>query len=271
MIEVNRTRRKIDFKKFKNRHAEQTDFDELIDEPFNLYENGELALSYVIPEENLEPLRLACKTIKYQTEFRQSGLKTTSRVFGYEPRKTLRKDYCSSTSLSRDFPKQNNIILKGAGIVGKNYQKANPALYDKHIAETEEKVGSDWKIHDAPFTSGIINENNPLKYHFDSGNYKNVWSGMVVFKEGITGGYLSMPEFGIGIALRDKSILYFDGQGILHGVTPIKRISKQSKRYSIVYYSLKGMWNCLPLNDEMIRIRKLRSEREERRSKSNRT
>ena len=80
-----------------------------------------------------------------------------------------------------------------------------------------------------------------------------------------------MPEFGIGIALRDKSILYFDGQGILHGVTPIKRISKQSKRYSIVYYSLKGMWNCLPLNDEMIRIRKLRSEREERRSKSNRT
>lgn len=267
-MKVKAVRRKIDLKAYKNRHAQESDYDTLIDEPFDLYENNNLILSYVLPDENLEPLRLACKTIKYVTDFRQSGLKTTSRVFGYEPRKVLRKDFCSSTSIGRDFPRQNDIILKGAKIVANNYQKINPNLYAQHMAETEHKVGTDWKIHNAPFTSGIINENNPLKYHFDAGNYRNVWSGMVVFKEGITGGFLSLPEFGIGVALQDKSILFFDGQGILHGVTPIQRLSKQSKRYSIVYYSLKGMWNCLPLDDEIIRIRKLRSEREWRRSKS---
>jgi len=266
-MRIDGTRRKLDFKAYRHRHAVEADYETLIDEPFNLYEDGKLALSYVIPEDNLEPLRLACKTIKYTKNFRQGGLKTTSRVFGYEPRKVLRKDYCSVTSLARDFPKQNSIIIKAASMVGRNYQKVNPDLYAYHKSETEQKVGRDWKINDAPFTSGIINENNPLKYHFDSGNYRNVWSGMVVFKEGITGGYLSLPEFNIAVALRDKSLIYFDGQGILHGVTPIQRLSEYSKRYSIVYYSLKGIWNCLPLDDEKIRIRKVRSEREANRMK----
>jgi hypothetical protein len=269
MIELERTRRKIDFKKFKNRHAEETDFDELIDEPFILRENGKLIVALVEPSQNLEALRQACKTIKYTKSYRSNGLLTTSRVFGYEPRKTLRKDYCNITSISRDHPNQSKILLKGAQIVSDNYKQINPELHAVHRQMTETKLADDWKLKDAPFTSGIVNENNPLKYHFDAGNYKNVWSGMVVFKEGIQGGYLSLPEFRIGIGLRDKSILYFDGQGIMHGVTPIKRLHSNAKRYSIVYYSLQGMWNCLPINDEVLRIKRLRSEREERRSRNN--
>jgi hypothetical protein len=266
MIELDCKRKELDLKEFKNRHATEDDYDTIIDEPFMLYENSKLILAIAEPNDNLEPLRQACKTIKYHKNFRTGGLKTTSRVFGYEPRKVLRKDYCNITSINWAYPAQSRILLEGAKIVSKHYQTINPSLHAEHKQLTEEKVGDDWKLKDAPFTSGIINENNPLKYHHDAGNYKNVWSGMVVFKEGIEGGYLSLPEFGLGLALRDKSILYFDGQGILHGVTPIKRLHQKAKRYSIVYYSLKGMWNCLPLTDEVLRIRKLRSEREAKRA-----
>ena len=79
MIELERTRRKIDFKKYKNRHAEETDFDEIIDEPFTLRENGKLIVALVEPSQNLEALRQACKTIKYTKSYRSNGLLTTSR------------------------------------------------------------------------------------------------------------------------------------------------------------------------------------------------
>lgn len=57
----------------------------------------------------------------------------------------------------------------------------------------------------------------------------------------------------------------FDGQGLLHGVTPIFKKTARAVRYSIVYYSMRQMWNCLPITDELIRIRKKKAERETKR------
>lgn len=123
----------------------------------------------------------------------------------------------------------------------------------------------DYVIQDSAFTSGIINKNNPLKYHFDRGNFVDVWSNMLVFKHRIEGGFLSCPEFDIGFELKHNSLLMFDGQGILHGVTPIKRHGPESYRYSIVYYSMRQMWQCRPLGEEIDRIRKKKTERERKR------
>ena len=54
----------------------------------------------------------------------------------------------------------------------------------------------------------------------------------------------------------------FDGQGIMHGVTPITYESPLSYRYSIVYYSLKQMWKCLTIDEELVRIRNKKTQRE---------
>jgi hypothetical protein len=114
------------------------------------------------------------------------------------------------------------------------------------------------------YTSGIINENNPLKYHFDAGNFKGTWSAMFGFRKKTEGGYLSLPEIEIGIEIKNNSLLLFDGQSLLHGVTPIKMLEKDSKRYTIVYYSLQQMWNCKPIDDEIIEQRKIRNEIEKK-------
>lgn len=85
---------------------------------------------------------------------------------------------------------------------------------------------------------------------------------MIVFKDDVEGGYLSVPEYDIGFELKNNSILLFDGQSILHGVTPIYFKSQNGHRFSIVYYSLKQMWKCLEITEEIAWARKRKTERE---------
>ena len=116
------------------------------------------------------------------------------------------------------------------------------------------------------FTSGIVNKNNQLNYHYDSGNFRGVYSNMLVFKGDVSGGHLVIPEINISLEVADNSITIFDGQDLLHGVSPIKYLHKESYRYSIVYYSLERMWQCMEVGEEIDRIRKKKMEREIKRN-----
>jgi hypothetical protein len=92
---------------------------------------------------------------------------------------------------------------------------------------------------------------------------------MIVYKRFIEGGFLSCPEYNIGFELKNRSMLLFDGQGIIHGVTPITKLHPTlSRRYSIVYYSLHKMWNCLPIEDEIKRANEKRTTMERARTEA---
>lgn len=266
MKHIQATRKAIDLEQYKMRSAEERDYGELIRESALIYEGETLMVAYLELDLDCSDIVRAIQKIKYPTEYRTSGLISQSRIFGFSPRNTLRKDFCSATSLAKEQPELHAIIAGYAAKVGEYYQSLNPDLYETHAAQTDTNVIGEYRIKESPFTSGIINKNNPLKYHFDTGNFRDVWSGMLVFKSDVTGGYLSVPEYGIGFELKNNSLLMFDGQGLLHGVTPIQKLSPSAFRYSIVYYSLREMWNCLPITDELLRIRKLRTEREEKRT-----
>lgn len=81
------------------------------------------------------------------------------------------------------------------------------------------------------------------------------------------GGGLSIPEIDTYIDLQDNTLLIFDGQELLHGVTPIAKQSKKSYRYTVVYYSLIQMWKCLTITEEMLAKRKRRFNKEAKRAK----
>lgn len=252
-------------KDFIKRSAKEEDCSILITEPTTLVDadTNEIKVVYDLLDIDTTAVVESLKKIRYIKGKRSRGLVSTSRIFGYTPRNEIRQDYCSSTSLSKENPREHNIVASLALKLEEFYKKYNPEGYAKHLGMTEEAVKKNWRIGgNSLFTSGIINKNNPLKYHFDTGNFSNVYSMMIVFKGGVEGGYLALPEYDLKFQLPDNSLFMFDGQGILHGVTPIKYTSPVGYRFSCVYYTLKRMWQCLEIGEEINRIRKQKTSRE---------
>lgn len=258
-------KRELDIKDYIKRSAKESDCSLLITEPTTLIDGdtGEIKVVYDLLGLNTDMVVEALKKIKYTKGKRSRGLVSTSRILGFRPRNEMRQDYCSSVSLAIESPREHDLVTGLALQLESVYQKYNAEGYKKHKALTDEKVQKEWRIgNSSVFTSGIINKNNPLKYHFDTGNFTDVYSMMVVFKGGVEGGYLALPEYDCMFALPHNSLFMFDGQGILHGVTPIKYTSPVGYRFSVVYYTLKRMWQCLEINQEIARIREKKTVRE---------
>ncbi len=251
-------------KDFKLRSALESDCSQLVDYDCLVKVDGIPRILYCKIDADTKFLRWAVKTIQYEETTRTSGLKTRSAIFGYSPRVVMRKDFCSATAMARNFPKQQHVICTFAKELIKLYEQYFPETLSKHYEVTKGKIDDDWTLKGTPFTSGIVNKNNPLKYHHDAGNFKNVLSNMIVLKRGVQGGRLACPEFDIKFECDDNHVVIFDGAQILHGVTPIIKPEGDENcyRYSTVYYSLEQMWNCENVNEEVKRIRKVKKERE---------
>jgi hypothetical protein len=274
MRTIVRAPKALNLSEYKFRRAQEGDVGELVSESFQLIdpESGDTKAVYYVDcwdaaeDELLEGIYGALGQVRYDTTTRTLGLKTTSRVFGWKPRTVIRGDFCTATSMATEHPEQHDLVVRGAQLVARRYRMADEALYERHQALANARVLPEYHLEDEVFTSGIINENNPLAYHFDAGNFRNVWSGMLAFRHQTTHGYLALPAYNLAVAIAHKSLFLFDGQGILHGVTPIKLLSPDAKRYSIVYYSLRGMWNCDPLGTELDRAKRMRTAREQARA-----
>ena len=259
-------KREIDINEFAFRDAHESDYSTLIKEPC-IVKHGDkvLAVYLVLPDKDTKSLRNVVKGVKCSPDRRSKGLIVNAVVFGYTPRKTLTRDYCSSAMMSHNDPKAHSIVCNFGKTLTKHYQKQCSEVYQQHLETTTTNVKEDWVIEDTPFTSGIINKNSALRYHFDKGNFKNVYSNMIALKHGMTGGYLSMPEYDIALEITDNSVVLFDGQKILHGVTPIHLLTPDAYRYTIVYYTLQKMWSCTTPKEELDRIKRVKTEREKRR------
>ncbi len=254
-------------KDYIRRTAVESDYSTLIKESCKLIdkETGELVGVYLVMPKTPSNLLKALMKIKYEKNKRTQGLITNSRIIGYRPREKIRNDFCSSTNLSVQNPKEHKIICDFAHVLTKYYKKNCGEVFTEHAAIAKEKILPEWTITGTPFSSGIVNKNNALHYHYDSGNFKNVYSNMVAFKSNSKGGYLAIPEYDIGLEIANNSILLFNGQKIMHGVTPFKLLSPNAYRYSIVYYTLQQMWKCEPITKELARIKDERTKLEKKR------
>jgi hypothetical protein len=264
--EVQVTRKEVNISDFIRRPAELRDIDtELIKDDVKLMDGEKLLGIYMkLPTKNEQVLQ-AVRSLKYTTSRRTVGLLSTSKIFGFMPRETIRKDYCSSTAFAREDPIAHQVICNYAKELGDFYKQTCPDMYESHLKEAMDKIKPEWRIKNSPFTSGIINKDNQLNYHFDAGNLNNVYSNMVAYKKDIEGGNLIMPEYNIGLEIADNTVTFFDGQNVLHGVSPFEKLSQGAYRYTLVYYTLKQMWKCEEVTEELARIRKVKTERENKR------
>ncbi len=57
----------------------------------------------------------------------------------------------------------------------------------------------------------------------DTGNFKGVYSNVMILKRGVGGGGLVCPEFDLAFAQDGRALILFDGESVIHGVGPIKQ------------------------------------------------
>ena len=272
MLFLEESPQKIDLRHYRHRRADETDTDRIFRQDVTVTTDGIPKIVYFQNAlDNPNAIAEMLAGIRYDRTTRTSGLVTESRIFGYSPRNGIRNAPCRATSLNRDVPAEYRHLKSLAAKAAEKYHQVNSSLAEQHKSLTTERVLPAYRLGESMFTSGIINHNNPLNYHFDSGNYKGVWSAMFGFKRGVRGGYLSCPEYNLSLEIANGSLTLFDGQAILHGVTPIKKVAPKAKRYTIVFYSLRGMWSCEEPFDELNRMRKARMKMEQNKVTKNGT
>lgn len=264
MRRLDLTRTKVDAGAFRGSFADARHVSRIVAEPCVVYLEGDdrpaaiyLELDYRLPQ-----AVAALRSVRFARSARTDGMVTNARTFGYQPKKTVRgEDACRAAKLATEAPAAHATIAALAEVVEDAYEELNPATYADHERIVAE-VLPDWRLSGGVFTSGIINSNSQLPYHYDAGNFAECWSNMLVFKHACVGGDLVCPEIDLCFRLRDHSLLMFDGQAILHGVSPFRLSRPDGYRYSVVFYSLQQMWRCEAAADTVKISARRRTERE---------
>jgi hypothetical protein len=239
--------------------ASLADVAEIVQGPCLIYNGGELLIAHLrLPLDEVDPLLEACRRIEFVTSVRTEGMWTTRALFGYSPRNYIRSPMCRAATMSGVFPAEHALFSGRAARFCELYKQVKPDLYERHRQRTQATIRPDYQMPGGVFTSGVVNRSNPLTYHRDFGNFPDSWSAMVVLKDGVEGGLLTLPELNIALEFEHGSVLLFDGQGMRHGVTAIKRTKINGNRFSVVYYTLTNLWECLPPAEELAHVRKIR-------------
>jgi hypothetical protein len=226
-------------------------------------QTGEVVLLYMPHPGDTSSLRRAILGTGMSTTLRAGGTRNASRTFGMATRSVvLKRESCRPASLSWDNPEAQMILNQAASALAKSLRELLPEIYEQD-SETLEQVLPEWRMtEDSLWTSGVINQASQLPYHRDRANFET-WSAMPVLRRGMSGGHLSMPEYGITVNCRDGWSLLFNGHRYLHGVTPMQLKAKDGYRYSIVFYALRGMKDCHTYAVEVGEARRNRTLREE--------
>lgn len=265
LLRIDTTWQDIDPKWWPNRPANVRDGPGEIPINSEVWCNGRRVLVYA-EVSDAEHVHRAVQRLPVQRNYRTSGMWSDSRTFGYLPRFTMHHDFCKLSSAASEHPAEHAALCSYALLAEIKMRQWFP----KEAAELDEAMQDvlmDWRIAGSVYTSGIVNKNNPLTYHRDKGNFTSCVSAMLTFRRNISGGATVFPELNLRAVTRHNSILIFNGTHILHGVTPLVGAPKpDSYRYSVVYYSMSGMKNCLTMRQELDRIRRVRAERERKRA-----
>lgn len=191
--------------------------------------------------------------IKYGASSRKHNKGNKSILFGAISRSISKYGICNQGAVLSQSPNLDSLLRGSFANVFDNLM--HEYLYPFHkvskIKLSQKPIQPEYRMGNTNFTSGVINFNSPFDYHTDSFNLANTYSAMIVYKKNVSGGYLSFPEYGIGFKLKNRSIILFYGKGIVHGVTPIVKNTKDAYRISIVFYASENLNDCLTAEKEM--------------------
>jgi len=229
-----------------------------------LVEKGEtVALITRLPVAVKARLRATILAINYSKGgVARHNMTTAGVTFGYSPAKIMaRQEGCRVGAFARDNPSQEAVLEDLARYLTVEFDELYPQQAQRDRDRIGKSILDEWRMEESLWTSGIINRANVLPYHRD-GNNLDTWSAMPTLRYGMAGGYLHLPEYNVVFPCGDGDVTWFYGRGLVHGVTPLTKRRPDGYRFSIVYYALKGMVDCLTYAEETVRVAERRTERE---------
>jgi hypothetical protein len=124
--------------------------------------------------------------------------------------------------------------------ISKLYKKLTPVFFK---SQNDKAKQTHFRIGNTAFTTVTTNINFRTTVHRDKGDDEEGFGNLVVFeKQGkYTGGETCFPQYGIGVDVREGDFLLMDVHEP-HGNLPIKKLTKDAERMSIVCYLRKGVW-----------------------------
>lgn len=211
---------------------------------------------------DLTALRRALLDYPRSTVVRAGGQRNDSNTFGYTPRRVLfQRNACRCAAGMIDAPRLHRVIADAGASLSEALRTIYPARAE-HDSREAEAIRPEWRLDGSWFTSGVVNWNSALAYHYDRNNM-DCWSAMVVVRRGVRGGHLHVPALGAVVDCRDGDAVLFHGRSLLHGVTPMRRLRADSYRVSAVWYVVDGLRHCLEPSAEARRAVNERTARED--------
>jgi hypothetical protein len=143
------------------------------------------------------------------------------------------------TSFIRDNPEQYENLIPLVKEIDEYYEKYAPEYYAKQRKKADQ---THFKIRGTAFTTITTNVNFQTSLHKDKGDDSDGFGNLAVIERGeYKGAETCLPQFGIGVDCRTGDILFMDVH-YWHSNLPMKKISKDAERMSIVCYLRWRLW-----------------------------
>lgn len=227
---------------------------------------GKLLLRFrknVLPEKNINDFYdniiqfaknvsgLRPRTSGSKTKTGYSDKKVMSNIFGFfdtfsPAQKVLFKKSHSKPKVSvrpcrfnMDYPEKYQKTIPLIKDIDHLYSKLAPVEYklqNKMARQTH------FKIPGTSFTTVTTNLNFQTSIHRDVGDFEKSFGNLAVIQRGeYSGGETCFPQYGIGVDVRNKDIIFMDVHQP-HANLPIHKKSKDAERLSIVCYLRTNVW-----------------------------
>jgi hypothetical protein len=154
--------------------------------------------------------------------------------------KPLPKITTRETRFVTDYPEQYKKLIPLIKEIDKYYKQYAPENYANQKKKANQ---TPYHIADTAFTTVTTNVNYQTTVHTDKGDDPEGFGNLVVIEHGkYNGGETCFPQYGIGVDVRTRDVLYMDVHQP-HGNLPVELESKDAKRLSIVSYLRKNIWD----------------------------
>ena len=181
---------------------------------------------------------------------RLSGPSYHGEIFGMTELQGPRKRFGASASMfDLNHPEMSRILWE---LVSRGWERLREMSPEMHAAiDSAPKARDEWRMHDTPYTSGVINASASVPYHRDRGNVPHTGSIMWVSRKLVGGGHLHIPELDAVVDCSHGTLLVFYGEILWHGVTLMHGLSRdRAERYSVVAYARNRILNAKSPDEE---------------------